>query len=182
MDGLSTAPTTNTPGSELINLKSLTLQDLNTAVSTAIQRSTSQSATSKMTVIMDGLDFMLASQSNLQSTELLKTVVDLQHRCHTIVLTCAADSPLLHNVEASATPLELEHAVYARTLAHQARYVFQLRPLETGHSREVSGTIRASRGGAWDAAVDSRDELDEGEWLYHVGSDGIVKVWGRGEA
>lgn len=171
-----------TPDTKVISLKSLTLQDLNAAISTAIQRLSSHSTTSKMTVLMDGLDFMLACQPSLQSTELLQTIVDLQHRVHTVVLTCAADNSLLHSHEASATPLELEHAVYARSLAHQARFVFQLRPLETGHSREVSGTIRISRGGAWDTAEDGSTEPDEGEWLYQVKSDGVVQVWGRGDA
>lgn len=99
-----------------------------------------------------------------------------------MVVTCAADSALLHNIEASATPLEIEHSKFVRSLAHAASWVFQLRPLETGQSREVSGSVRISRGGAWDEDDDEREELGGGEWLYQVKGDGSVRVWGRSEA
>ena len=98
-----------------------------------------------------------------------------------MVITCAADSALLHNIEASATPLEMEHAILARSLAYNARWLFQLRPLETGQSREVSGSVRISHGGAWDDDVEEGG-MSEGEWLFHVKGDGNVRVWGRGEA
>lgn len=95
----------------------------------------------------------------------------------------AADSPLIHNASTSAaqtaTPVETEHAAFAIGLAHRARSVMQLRTLETGAARDVSGVLRISRGGGWDVAEDS---LDERELLYYVQRDGGVKVFGRGES
>lgn len=85
-------------------------------------------------------------------------------------------------------------------MAHQAERVVQLRALETGAARDVSGVLRVSRGGAagsWDTgdAVDGvagrgeegQDEErgeeveEEGEWLYQVKGDGNLRVWKRGE-
>lgn len=95
----------------------------------------------------------------------------------------AADSPLIHNATTSeaqmATPMETEHAAFAIGLAHRARSVLQLRTLETGAARDVSGVLRINRGGGWDVVEDS---LDERELLYHVQRDGGVKVFGRGES
>lgn len=108
-------------------------------------------------------------------------LLDLQRRAQNIIVTCAADSALLHNTESSATPLEIEHASLARSLAYGAEWVFQLRPLETGQSKEVSGSVRLSRGGAREI-VEGVKDLEEGEWLYHVKGNGSVTVWGRGEA
>jgi elongator complex protein 6 len=84
-------------------------------------------------------------------------------------------------------------------MAHQAERVVQLRGLETGAARDVSGVLRVSRGGAaasWDRrdAVDEvagrgeegeyeerGEEEQEGEWLYQVKGDGNLRVWKRGE-
>lgn len=89
-------------------------------------------------------------------------------------------------MDASATPLEHEHGELVRGLAWQAGWVVQLRPLETGSAREVNGSVRVSKGGAWegqgDEAGEGEAELEEGEWLFHVKGDGGVRVWGRGEA
>lgn len=78
-----------------------------------------------------------------------------------------------------ATPVEAEHAAFAIGLAHRARSVMQLRTLETGAARDVSGVLRISRGGGWSVAEDS---LEERELLYYIQRDGGVKVFGRGES
>jgi elongator complex protein 6 len=52
----------------------------------------------------------------------------------------------------------------------------QLRTLETGAARDVSGVLRISRGG------DADDSLDERELLYYIQRDGGVTVFGRGES
>lgn len=131
--------------------------------------------------MLDGLDFLLASQPGISTLEVQQLLLDLQMRAHSVIVTCVADSALLHNTEASATPLEIEQSNLVRSLAHNAQLVFQLRPLETGQSKEVTGSVRVSRGGAWDVEEGST-ELEDGEWLYHLSGGGMVKVWGRGEA
>lgn len=56
----------------------------------------------------------------------------------------------------------------------------QLRTLETGAARDVSGVLRISRGGGW--TVGTEDNLDEKELLYYIQRDGGVRVFGRGES
>ena len=55
------------------------------------------------------------------------------------------------------------------------------RRLGTGWAEDVSGVIRMTRGGAG-TAEEHNDINTEGEWLYYIGGDSSVKVWGRGEA
>ncbi|KAF7512283.1 hypothetical protein GJ744_001851 [Endocarpon pusillum] len=76
-------------------------------------------------------------------------------------------------------------------MAHQAERVVQLRGLDTGAARDVSGVLRFSNGGAAAAAAAGLEgteggeaavkEEEEGEWLYQVKGDGSVRVWTRGE-
>ena len=100
------------------------------------------------------------------------------------VITLAADSPLIHNAPASgnlvATPVEGEHAAFAIGMAHRAQSVMQLRTLETGAARDVSGVLRISRGGGW--STQTQNNLDEKELLYYIQRDGGVRVFGRGES
>lgn len=78
-----------------------------------------------------------------------------------------------------ATPIETEHAALAIGLAHRARSVLQLRTLETGAAKDVSGVLRISRGGGLST---SDDNLEEREALYYIQRDGGVTVFGRGES
>lgn len=103
-------------------------------------------------------------------------------------MAVAADSPLIHNASEfshqQATPLEKEHAAFAVGLAHRAQMVVQLRNLETGAARDVSGVLRASKGGAWsesDSSTDTESKWEEKEVLYFIQRDGSVNVFGRGE-
>jgi elongator complex protein 6 len=62
----------------------------------------------------------------------------------------------------------------------------QLRELDTGVARDVSGVLRVSKGGSWDAALElngseGRAAWEEKEALYFVQGDGAVRVFGRGE-
>ncbi len=73
-------------------------------------------------------------------------------------------------------------------MAHQAGRVLQLRGLDTGAARDVSGVLRVSSGGG-DAEVgrveggggEGEVSAEEGEWLYLVKGDGSVRTWTRGE-
>lgn len=178
IDGLAGGSTTK---DEVLKLKALTLKDLSNAISTALQRTmpTPDSSSSRTIVVIDGIDFLLACDNEATSTDVQQVLTELQSKVHSVVVTCAADDPLLHKTDASATPLEHEHGELVRLLAYQAGLVFQLRPLETGHSKEVDGTVRVSRGGSWEGG---EQVLEEGEWLFHVKSDSGVRVWSRGEA
>jgi len=60
--------------------------------------------------------------------------------------------------------------------------VVQLRNLETGAARDVSGVLRASKGGAWsDNGSTDIETKWEKEVLYFIQRDGSVNVFGRGE-
>lgn len=180
VDGLSTSSAAATK--TLFDLKQLSLRTLSTTIAAALQSLSAPADGSKAIIFIDGLDFLLACEPLTTAIDVQHMLLDLQTRAHSLIITCAADSALMHNSDASATPLEIEHAVLVRSLAHQARWVFQLRPLETGHSKDVGGTVRISKGGGWEEAGDGRSgSTEDNEWLYHIKSDGVVKVWGRGE-
>ena len=52
-----------------------------------------------------------------------------------------------------------------------------VRGLDTGPATDVSGVLRVSKGaGEWA----NEGDVEERECLYHVGSDGGVKVFERG--
>jgi len=86
------------------------------------------------------------------------------------------------------TSLDVETSSFVVGMAHQARLVLGVRRLGTGWAGDVSGIVRVTRGGAVDirngAAEDESaekiEDVEEGEWLYHVAGDGGVKVWARG--
>jgi elongator complex protein 6 len=108
----------------------------------------------------------------------------LQAQCQNLVLGISADSPLLHNRDEGATPVEREHGALVTTLGHQAEVVYQLRGLDTGAAREISGVVRVSRGGAFGDYDDGNGDgegVEGGEWLYQWKGDGSVRLWSRGE-
>lgn len=134
-------------------------------------------------VILDGLDFLLASQPSITTLSLFQLVSTLRSRSSAIILTVQADSPLLHN---TVTPLETNHAHLVTSLAHQSQYVWQLRGLDTGSAKDVSGVVRVSKGGGWeeddgDHGRNREEQLSDGEWLYQIKGDGSVRIWARGE-
>lgn len=81
----------------------------------------------------------------------------------------AADDPLIKEQE---TVLEKQHAWFALSLAHEADLVISLRLLDTGTAKDVSGVIRITHRGA---------RAKDHEYLYHVGGDGGVRVFERGQ-
>lgn len=96
---------------------------------------------------------------------------------HATILTLSADTPL---TTAQHTPLEINHATFLLSLAHQADLIMSLRLLDTGTARDVSGVIRISIGDRFKA--DERGTKLEGrELLYFVGGDSGVKVFERGQ-
>lgn len=94
-------------------------------------------------------------------------------KVHATIMTLSADEPL---VSGQATTLEKEHAALVLSTAHEADMVLSLRLLDTGTAKDVSGVIRITRGGA-----ESERSVGEKEYLYHVGGDGGVRVFERGQ-
>ncbi|PGH04827.1 elongator complex protein 6 [Blastomyces parvus] len=145
-------------------------------------------------LIMDQPDLLLAAIGpgmGVGAVEMREFLLGLRQRVHSTVVTLAADSPLIHagpteSTEQQPTPLEKEHASLVVGMAHQARMVMQLRGLDTGVARDVSGVLRISRGGGWVPETEKGDGhghagLEEKEVLYFVQGDSAVRVFGRGE-
>ncbi|KAJ9283938.1 hypothetical protein DTO021C3_8473 [Paecilomyces variotii] len=143
---------------------------------------------SEILLIIDQPDLLLAATGlshGISATDMGEWIMGLQQHVYSTVVTLAADSPLIHNASAfaqqqQATPLETEHAAFVVGLAHRASMVMQLRNLDTGAAKDVSGVLRISKGGGPD------QETGEGAWeekevLYFVQRDGGVRVFGRGE-
>ncbi|KAH6630143.1 hypothetical protein B0J18DRAFT_407439 [Chaetomium sp. MPI-SDFR-AT-0129] len=136
----------------------------------------------KVVLVIDGLDFVLAaldpypsvgsgnSKGEAGTAEAVKTMVmELREKTHAVIVTLAGDDPLIREQE---TTLEKQHAWFALSLAHEADTVLSLRLLDTGAAKDVSGVIRITHTGA---------SAEDHEYLYHVGGDGGVRVFERGQ-
>jgi len=85
------------------------------------------------------------------------------------------------------TDLDVAQKAFIVGLGHQANLLMQLRPLDTGVAKDVSGILRVTTGPMMDEDEDG-DEKEVGgvgwkemEVLYHVRGDGVVRLWERGE-
>ncbi|AEO65021.1 uncharacterized protein THITE_2111529 [Thermothielavioides terrestris NRRL 8126] len=134
----------------------------------------------KVVLVIDGLDFVLAASPPPSSaggepsgiaTAVWEMLMDLRENTHAAIVTVAADDPLIKEQQ---TSLEKQHAWFALSLVHEADAVLSLRLLDTGVAKDVSGVIRITHGGG---RLLARDQ----EYLYHVGGDGGVKVFERGQ-
>ncbi|EGE05850.1 hypothetical protein TEQG_04859 [Trichophyton equinum CBS 127.97] len=152
------------------------------------QETPEQISDNDVLLVLDQPDFLLASTGpsmQVGSTEMGELIMGLRRLVHSTIITVAADSPLMHSSQ-QPTSLEIEHSALVVSLAHQAQMVMQLRGLDTGVARDVSGVLRVSKGGAL-ADTDTLkngendDTWEEKEVLYFVQGDGSVKVFGRGE-
>jgi elongator complex protein 6 len=183
-DGLiypTTSPSSQPQNSNFVHFNLSSLQDLESLVRRYSEQNQKSEHASKTILIMDGMDFLLASQPSITSLALSRTIMTLRQHVHNTILTSSADYPLLHNPSPLATPLESEHRVLVTTMSHQSRIVVQLRSLGTGAAKDISGVLRVSAGGAHDDLEEEDTGFEEGEWLYQVSGDGSVRVWGRGE-
>ncbi|KAK2734287.1 hypothetical protein FQN55_002835 [Onygenales sp. PD_40] len=177
------------------------LDALEQAISSAVDDVTGSTASDERPVenevllVLDQPDLLLAATGpgmGVGAGEIGEWVMGLRERVHSTLVTLSADSPLIHNASTTAevqqqpTPLETEHAALVIGMAHQARTVMQLRGLDTGVARDVSGVLRISKGGGWAEMRGKGDgetegEVEEKEVLYFVQGDGAVRVFGRGE-
>lgn len=150
-------------------------------------------ANAKPVILLEGIDFLLASAPDVSVLALGSILATFRAQCHALVVIANADAPLLHTATSqdSGTPLERDHAHFLTSMAHQSRWVWQLRGLDTGSARDVTGVLRISRGGELNfeeegigAGVQPHskgDHMPDAEWLYQVKGDGSVKIWSRGE-
>jgi hypothetical protein len=138
-------------------------------------------------IIIDGIDFLLASQPEITTISLQCFLSNLRTQTQSLILTVHADDPLLQIATSAdndtGTDLERSHGHFLTSMAHQSNWIFQLRGLDTGSAKDVSGVIRVSRGASSeeDENASSQQDLKDGEWLYQLRGDGSVRVWGRGE-
>jgi elongator complex protein 6 len=131
-------------------------------------------------LIIDGLDFLIALQPDVTATSISQMLTQVRQRVHATILSISSDGPLLHSNSDATAPLERAHQAFVASMAHQSQLVMQLRSLDTGTAKDVSGVIRISHGGEYEGDSQGQDQ-PEGEWLYKVSADGSVRVWGRGE-
>ncbi|KAL1865600.1 hypothetical protein VTK73DRAFT_5139 [Phialemonium thermophilum] len=137
----------------------------------------------KVVLVIDQLDFLAAAtEGEASGNDIRDMLLDLRENVHSTILTIAADDPLVAH---QTTTLEREHAALALSLAHEAAMVLSLRLLDTGTAKDVSGVIRITRGGAASEAgpglAISDENEGEKEYLYHVGGDGGLRVFERGQ-
>ncbi|KAG8167407.1 hypothetical protein KVR01_003096 [Diaporthe batatas] len=155
-------------------LDSPRLADAARVLGTAVEKL--QAGGGKVVLVMDQPDVLLAAASpadGVTGTAWKDVVLGLRQKVHATVLTASADEPL---VSAQTTTLEKEHAAFVLSLAHEAEAVLSLRLLDTGTAKDVSGVVRITGGGGHLDRV-----IEEHEYLYHVGGDGVVKVFERGQ-
>ncbi|KAL2183465.1 hypothetical protein L209DRAFT_759070 [Thermothelomyces heterothallicus CBS 203.75] len=134
----------------------------------------------KVVLVIDGLDFVLAAMDPSSrpggppdaawtAMGVKEVVTELREATHAAIVTLAADDPLIKEQE---TTLEKQHAWFVLSLAHEADAILSLRLLDTGAAQDVSGVIRITN---------RRDPAQNHEYLYHVGGDGGVRVFERGQ-
>ncbi|RKF60252.1 hypothetical protein OnM2_052062 [Erysiphe neolycopersici] len=128
----------------------------------------------RLLLVIDGVDVLLAASKDVNPFTLEDMIVELREEVLATVLTLSADLPLVTSLQ---TPLERDHAAFLMSIAHQSDLIMNLRLLDTGIAKDVSGVIRITC-----------KEFDEGkakhedkEFLYFVSADSKVKLFERGQ-
>lgn len=178
-------------------LSSPELASVSGEVQKAIQALEEGNSKGKVLLVIDQLDLLLAAGGNgIGAVNLGEVLMGWREVCnailkhysiflissqdvHATVLALSADLPL---VATQRTPLEVDHAAFLLSAAHDADFTMGLRLLDTGTARDVSGVVRITVNDA--AAEEERDghrRIEERELLYFVGGDGGVRVFERGQ-
>ncbi|KAK9462265.1 uncharacterized protein V1516DRAFT_611912, partial [Lipomyces oligophaga] len=116
--------------------------------------------TRKPIVIVEGMD-VLHALNVLSAVDILRFIMDLQEHSKTCVVSVSGDLSFLQG----STPLADSQFNLISSLINRSNAVFALRPLDSGHAHDVTGTLRISRGGA----VNSGSQVDETELQYFIG-------------
>ena len=182
------------------------LPHVHDTILTAIRSFTSPSNRTqpRVLLVLDSPSLLLeTTKPSITSADLTMTLLRLRSQVHATILALPADRPFLQAAGpedelkdsiGKFTPLERESAEFLTGMTYVARCVMACRRLGTGWAEDVSGVLRATRGGSVEhdegerggqasedgGEVAKRVEVEEGEWLYHVGGDGAVKLWTRG--
>ncbi|KAK6839556.1 hypothetical protein PG990_011175 [Apiospora arundinis] len=183
VDGLSklfsggpsvSAPGVSSPGDASGKvLSDSTLHELRKQLTEAVTQLRQQSQSSKIVLILDSPDLLLAAAGKtVTGAALQDLLLDIREEVHSSIVTLAADEPLL---SAQTTTLEKEHAAFAISFAHAADMIISLRMLDTGTAKDVSGVLRVTQKGASTSAGEDR------ELLYFIAGDGSVRVFERGQ-
>ncbi|KAL2131994.1 hypothetical protein VTI74DRAFT_4326 [Chaetomium olivicolor] len=167
--GWRRAVTSATPG-EIGRVVFQGVEQLQRGLTTA--SASTESRERKVVLVIDGLDFVLAASDPTPGAAMALTemLMELREKTHAAIVTLAADDPLIKEQE---TTLEKQHAWFTLSMVHQADKVLSLRLLDTGAAKDVSGVIRITHGG--------KPHTRDHEYLYHVGGDGGVRVFERGQ-
>ncbi|KAL8675277.1 MAG: hypothetical protein Q9168_000398 [Polycauliona sp. 1 TL-2023] len=138
-----------------------------------------EATSTRILLVLDGIDFLLASTA-MTASDLLDSTSELREHVHLTIVSASADYPL---IQAQRTPLELGHAALVMSIAHEANVVWGVRALDTGSARDVSGVLRITRGPAYERIEGSTGEdVEEKELLYCIAGDGGVKVFEKGSS
>ena len=143
-------------------------------------------------LVLDGLDVLLAT-SGTDAQSLIDMIAEwrevnassflillrsnVEQHAYATIVTASVDHALLLS---PSTPLEINHAAFVTSLAHQARFVMSLRLLSTGAAKDVSGVLRITIGPEADGESTIETQVEEKEVLYWIGGDGNVKVFEKG--
>ncbi|CZR63932.1 uncharacterized protein PAC_13829 [Phialocephala subalpina] len=131
-------------------------------------------------LVVDQLDLLLAAGGDaVGAVSVGEMLMGLREEVYSTIVSLSADLPL---VSSHQTPLEADHAAFLLSTAHQADFTMNLRLLDSGTARDVSGVLRITIGdGTLEDNRDIRKRIEEKELLYFVGGDGGVKVFERGQ-
>ncbi|KAF2861472.1 hypothetical protein K470DRAFT_281495 [Piedraia hortae CBS 480.64] len=136
-------------------------------------------------VLLDNPDVLLAL-GLANAASLSSFVLQMRSLAYTVIITCAADQPLLAAALAPPghmdVPLETQCASFVVQQAHVARWVLSVRQLETGAAHDVSGVLRITRGGGDYGLYEVEGEMAELEMLFLIQRDGTARVFERGES
>jgi elongator complex protein 6 len=150
-----------------------------------LQTSAKDERPRRITLILDAPDVVLASTATT-AVALNRFLLSLRSHdaVQNTIISLSADLPLLSAASPDdtgyqPTPIEVETAAFLTTQAHAAQWVLSVRGLDTGAATDVSGVLRATRGGDYSVETSSTKEC---ELLYLLNRDGSVKVFERGSS
>ncbi|POS82251.1 hypothetical protein EPUL_005880, partial [Erysiphe pulchra] len=149
------------------------LKYINEEIRTAI-KTIKEENEKKVLLVIDGVDVLLAAAKDVNPLTLEDMIVELREEVQATVLALSADLPLVTSLQ---TPLERDHAAFLMSIAHQSDLIMNLRLLDTGIAKDVSGVIRIT----CKELAEGQPKHEDKEFLYFVGADSKVKLFERGQ-
>lgn len=138
-------------------------------------------APQEVLVLLDSPDVLVAATEG-QAIPLLAKLTATRRSVRALVCTVHVDINLGMKPTRDTlgeTPLETQQRTFVLGLATVARMTIGVRGLDSGAAKDVSGVLTVARGVEdWD---ERREEVQEGEWLYFIRTDGGSNIFRRGE-